>query len=91
MLEKYREHVAERAAQGIPPLPLDVEQTQALVALIQSPPQGEDDVLLSLLTDRVPAGVDPASHVKAGLLSARFATGRRRRWRSAPQRPVTSF
>ena len=70
MLEKYRIHVEERAAQGIPPLPLDAEQTRGLVELIQSPPQGEEEFLVALLTDRVPAGVDPASHVKAGLLAA---------------------
>ncbi|MFP8882271.1 MAG: aconitate hydratase B, partial [Myxococcota bacterium] len=70
MLEKYRIHVEERAALGIPPLPLDAEQTRGLVELIQSPPQGEEEFLVALLTDRVPAGVDPASHVKAGLLAA---------------------
>jgi aconitate hydratase 2/2-methylisocitrate dehydratase len=70
MLEEYRKHVAERAEMGIPALPLDVEQTRALVELIQQPPAGEEAFLIELLTHRVPAGVDPASHVKAGLLAA---------------------
>lgn len=70
MLQKYRIHAAERAALGIPPLPLDTEQTQQLIELIQAPPPGEEEFLVALLTDRVPAGVDPASHVKAGLLAA---------------------
>jgi aconitate hydratase 2/2-methylisocitrate dehydratase len=37
MLEAYRQHVAERAALGIPPLPLSKQQTQALVELLQNP------------------------------------------------------
>ena len=53
MLESYREHVAERAAQGIPPKPLNPEQVAALVELLQSPPAGEEAFLLELITERV--------------------------------------
>ena len=70
MLKAYREHVAERAALGIPPLPLDAKQTAELIELIKSPPQGEDAFLLDLLTHRVPPGVDDAAKVKASFLSA---------------------
>ncbi|MFP8965185.1 bifunctional aconitate hydratase 2/2-methylisocitrate dehydratase [Pokkaliibacter sp. CJK22405] len=70
MLDAYREHVAERAAQGIPPKPLDPEQTVALVDLLKNPPAGEEEFLLELLTNRVPAGVDQAAYVKAGFLAA---------------------
>ena len=70
MLETYREHAAERAEQGIPPLPLDAEQTAALVELLKAPPAGEDDTLIDLLTHRVPAGVDQAAYVKAAFLNA---------------------
>jgi aconitate hydratase 2/2-methylisocitrate dehydratase len=70
MLKAYREHVAERAALGIPPLPLDAKQTADLIELIKSPPQGEDAFLLDLLTHRVPPGVDDAAKVKASFLSA---------------------
>ncbi len=70
MLEAYRKHVEDRAAQGIPPLPLDAEQTAALVELLKNPPAGEDDFLLNLLTQCVPAGVDQAAYVKAGFLAA---------------------
>jgi aconitate hydratase 2/2-methylisocitrate dehydratase len=70
MLIAYREHVAERAALGIPPLPLDAKQTAELIELIKSPPQGEDAFLLDLLTHRVPPGVDDAAKVKASFLSA---------------------
>ncbi len=70
MLEAYRQHVAERAALGIPPLPLSTEQTQDLVALLKAPPAGEEDTLVELLTHRVPAGVDDAAKVKAEFLAA---------------------
>ncbi len=69
MLESYRQHVAERAAQCIPPLPLDAKQTSELCELLKSPPPGEEETLLELLRDRVPPGVDPASYVKAGFLT----------------------
>jgi len=70
MLKAYREHAAERAALGIPPLPLDTKQTAELIELIKNPPQGEDAFLLDLLTHRVPPGVDDAAKVKASFLSA---------------------
>ncbi len=70
MLEAYREHAAERAAQNIPPKPLNAEQTAALVELLQDPPVGEEAFLLDLLSHRVPPGVDEAAYVKAGFLSA---------------------
>ena len=68
MLENYRQHVAERAALGIPPLPLDAEQTSELCELLKQP-AGEEETLLELLRDRVPPGVDPASYIKAGFLT----------------------
>jgi len=70
MLEAYRQHVEERAAQGIPPLPLNAEQVNELVGLLKAPPAGEEEALLDLLTQRVPPGVDEAAYVKAGFLAA---------------------
>jgi aconitate hydratase 2/2-methylisocitrate dehydratase len=70
MLEEYRNHVAERAAQGVPPKPLDASQATALVALLKSPPAGEGAYLLDLLENRIPPGVDEAAYVKAGFLAA---------------------
>ncbi|MGZ8227137.1 MAG: bifunctional aconitate hydratase 2/2-methylisocitrate dehydratase [Methylococcaceae bacterium] len=70
MLETYRKHVAERAAEGIVPKPLDAEQTAALCELIKQPPAGEEAFLLDLLANRIPAGVDEAAYVKAGFLTA---------------------
>ena len=68
MLEAYRQHAAERAALGIPPLPLSAKQTEDLVALLQAPPAGEEAFLVDMLTYRVPAGVDDAAKVKAAFL-----------------------
>jgi hypothetical protein len=70
MLEAYRQHVAERAALGIPPLPLTAHQTAELIELLKSPPAGEGAALVELMTHRVPAGVDDAAKVKASYLAA---------------------
>ena len=86
MLEQYRKHVAERAAEGIVPKPLDAEQVAALVELLKNPPVGDDckdaggratqgavaeeAFLLDLLENRIPAGVDEAAYVKAAFLAA---------------------
>ena len=69
-LADYRAHTAERAALGIPPLPLDAKQVADLIELIKNPPAGEDAFLLDLLTHRVPPGVDDAAKVKASFLAA---------------------
>ncbi len=74
MLEAYRQHVAERAALGIPPLPLTKQQTSELIALLKNPPKGEEQNLVDLITYRVPAGVDEAAEVKAAFL-AKIAKG----------------
>ena len=70
MLTAYRQHSTERAALGIPPLPLDAKQVAELIELIKAPPPGEDAFLLELLTYRVPPGVDDAAKVKASFLAA---------------------
>jgi aconitate hydratase 2/2-methylisocitrate dehydratase len=70
MLQEYRQQVAERAQLGIPPLPLDALQTSALCELLKNPPTGEEELLLNLLRDRIPPGVDQAAYVKAGFLTA---------------------
>ena len=70
MLEAYRAHVSERAELGVPPKPLDPVMTADLVELLKSPPAGEEEFLLDLITNRIPPGVDEAAYVKAGFLSA---------------------
>ena len=78
MLEAYRHHAAERAALGIPPLPLSAQQTAQVIELLKNPPAGEEQFLVDLITNRVPAGVDdgakgPPPKV-AGKLRAAFKT-----------------
>ena len=75
MLKAYRDHAAERTALGLPPLPLNAEQTTALTELLKSPPAGEGAFLVDLLENRIPAGVDDAAKVKAAFLSD-IASGR---------------
>jgi aconitate hydratase 2 / 2-methylisocitrate dehydratase len=70
MLNAYRQHVAERAALGIPPLPLSAPQTADLIELLKNPPAGEEAALVELIAYRVPAGVDDAAKVKASYLAA---------------------
>src|SRR5687767_5230211 len=59
----YDGAAAERAQQGIVPKPLDAAATNELVALLKNPPKGEEEFLLDLLANRIPAGVDEAAYV----------------------------
>ena len=69
MLDSYREHVEQRRALGLPPLPLDAQQVADLIELIKNPPIGEHGSLMELLVNRVPPGVDQAAYVKAAFLT----------------------
>ena len=69
MLESYRQHLAVREAEGLPPLALDTNQVAELVELIKNPPAGEGEFLMDLLVNRVPPGVDQAAYVKAAFLA----------------------
>ena len=68
-LESYRQHAEQRAKLGIPPLPLNAEQTSHLCEMLKNPPEEEKEELLMLLRDRIPPGVDEAAYVKAGFLT----------------------
>jgi aconitate hydratase 2/2-methylisocitrate dehydratase len=70
VLKAYRQHMEERAAEGIVPKPLNAEQVNGLVELFKNPPAGEEDFLTDLLENRIPAGVDDAAYVKAAFLAA---------------------
>ncbi|HXD40520.1 MAG TPA: bifunctional aconitate hydratase 2/2-methylisocitrate dehydratase [Ramlibacter sp.] len=70
MLQAYVNHVAERAALGIPPLPLSAAQTTELIELLKNPSPGQAESLVDLIAYRVPAGVDDAAKVKASYLAA---------------------
>ena len=69
MLDTYFKNEGERKAQGIPPLPLDPDQTRELCQILEDPPQGEEALFLNLLKNRIPPGVDPAAKVKAEWLN----------------------
>ena len=68
VLKDYKKHCKERKEQGIPPLPLSAQQTSDLVELLKSE-HAESELLLELLKERIPAGVDQAAYVKAGFLA----------------------
>jgi len=70
MLDAYQSHVAERATQGIPALPLTKDQTAELLKLLLNPPKGLEADLLELISYRVPAGVDEAAKIKAEFLDS---------------------
>ena len=70
MLEAYRKHVEERAAEGVPPKPLTEQQVADLVELLKTPPAGEEEFIQDLFVNRVPPGVDQAAYVKAAFLTA---------------------
>ena len=70
MLEEYKKHVAERAEMGILPKPLSASQVASLIDLLKNPIADEEELLVDLITNRVPPGVDEAAYVKAGFLSA---------------------
>lgn len=69
VLKAYLQHVEERKAQGIPPIPLDADQTAELVELLKNPPEGKEALLIDLLENRIPPGVDQAAYVKAAFLT----------------------
>lgn len=69
MLEEYRKHAAQRAELGIPPLPLNAQQTSQLCEMLKNPPEELKEELMILLRDRIPPGVDEAAYVKAGFLT----------------------
>ncbi|MFC2160807.1 bifunctional aconitate hydratase 2/2-methylisocitrate dehydratase [Acidobacteriota bacterium] len=65
MLKSYFKHEEERKRMGIPPLPLTPDSVQEICSILETPPQGKEDLILNLLKNRVSPGVDPAAKVKA--------------------------
>ena len=70
LLKDYADHVEERASKGIPPLPLNAEQTNCVTKLLEKDSTHDSFDLLDLLTNRVPPGVDEAAYIKASWLTA---------------------
>ncbi len=69
MLEIYFKNEKERKGRGVPPLPLDPDQTKELCQILEDPPQEKAALFLNLLKNRIPPGVDPAAKVKADWLN----------------------
>jgi aconitate hydratase 2/2-methylisocitrate dehydratase len=69
LVANYKAHTQERAALGVPPLALTADQVAQLVELLKASPIADQDYVLSLIEDRVPAGVDDAAYVKAAFLN----------------------
>lgn len=67
-LAEYRKHVEERQKLGVPPLPLNAKQVEAVIKLLQEVPIIEEDFLMDLLVNRVSPGVDEGAFVKAKFL-----------------------
>ena len=70
LLKDYHNHVNERENDKIPPLPLNAEQTNVVIELLERVDKSQGDYLINLLTNRVPPGVDEAAYVKASWLTA---------------------
>jgi aconitate hydratase 2/2-methylisocitrate dehydratase len=87
MLKAYQAHVAERSVVQLPPLPLSAEQVAQVVELLKNPPAGEAELLLDLIANRTPAGVDQAAYVKAAFL-ADIAKGTAKSPLISPQKAV---
>ncbi len=74
MLESYFKNESERKLQGIPPLPLNPDEVQEVCQLLKNPPEGKEEILLNVLSNRVAPGVDPSAKLKAAWLT-RVAKG----------------
>ena len=70
LLKDYADHAAERATKGIPPLPLNAEQSNCITQWLEQDSTYDSLDLLDLLINRVPPGVDEAAYVKASWLTA---------------------
>src|SRR5580704_16225482 len=70
VLDPYRIQEAERAALGIPPLPLTPAQVTAVIEALHAPVGDQTAGLVGLLTHRVCPGVADGAQVKARFLTA---------------------
>ena len=86
MLQAYVSHVAERAALGIPPLPLTAQQTADLVELLKNPSAAEADFLLDLITNRVPAALSRSANCSHASMASTTP-----KWRTGTASPSTSL
>ena len=69
MINSYLSHVEERAKMNIVPKPLTAAQVEELLPLLSDPPEGDEDLVLTLFEQRIPSGVDAAAKIKVRFLS----------------------
>ena len=69
LVADYKAHTEERAKLGVPPLALTAEQVADLVELLKVTPIIEQDYLMDMFVNKIPAGVDDAAYVKAAFLN----------------------
>jgi len=69
LVANYKAHTEERAALGVPPLALSAEQTAELVELLKVSPIADQDYVMDMFENKIPAGVDDAAYVKAAFLN----------------------
>ena len=69
-IKEYEAHKSERAAQGVPPLALDVAQTQCVIDMCKdsSVSAKDKEFAKELLVHRVNPGVDASAQLKAAFL-----------------------
>lgn len=67
-LQNYDKHIKERAKLGVPPLPLNKDQTTEICNLLKAGDENQNE-LIELLENRVSPGVDEAAKVKAEFLN----------------------
>jgi len=69
LVANYKAHTEERAKLGVPPLALTAEQVADLVELLKVSPIAEQDYVMDMFENKIPAGVDDAAYVKAAFLN----------------------
>ena len=69
IMTAYLADEKKRKESGIPPLPLNTEQTTELCKLLEEPGEQQAEFLLYLFKERVTPGVDPAAEIKADFLN----------------------
>ena len=67
-ISEYKAHTTERSKSNIPPLPLNIEQTEKLIQLIASNTKEDIEYLLGLLQNNITPGVDDSAKIKADFL-----------------------
>jgi aconitate hydratase 2/2-methylisocitrate dehydratase len=69
LLKEYKTEIDQRKKLGVPPLPLNTEQTTQLIELLKASSIKEEDLVIDMFENQIPAGVDDAAYAKAAFLN----------------------